>query len=151
MIVKKINRKLWSMYATMLFGNRIHVFGKFKLGNRKNITIGKNSKINYDVYILGRHNVIIGERVTLSARVMIFDSGLDITSLGTTSNVPHIESFVRIEDDVWIGAGAIILPGVTIQRNSVVAAGSIVTKDVPSFTIVGGNPAKILKQISPEE
>ena len=144
-VLRKIYYKILSIYASALFGSSIHVYGKFKIGNYKNIKIGKDSVINYGVYIQGRDNVQIGERVTLSARAMIFDSGLDANKLLSNTGRGHIASFVKIEDDVWVGAGAIILPGVTIHKNSIVAAGSVVTKDVPSFTIVGGNPAKIIK------
>ncbi|WP_165251625.1 DapH/DapD/GlmU-related protein [Adlercreutzia sp. ZJ304] len=55
---------------------------------------------------------------------------------------------IHIEDDVWIGSGAIVLPGVRIGRGSVVAAGAVVTKDVPSMTVVGGIPAKPIKRIA---
>jgi maltose O-acetyltransferase len=54
---------------------------------------------------------------------------------------------VKIEDDVWIGGNATIVPGVTIGEEAVVAAGSVVTKDVPPKTLVGGNPAKVIKEI----
>ena len=54
---------------------------------------------------------------------------------------------IRIGDDVWIGAGAIILPGVTIGEGAVVGAGAVVTKDIPPFAIVVGNPAKIIRYI----
>ncbi|QNJ98950.1 acyltransferase [Constantimarinum furrinae] len=146
-IFRKIYYRVLSLYASILFGSRVHVYGKFKIGNYKNIKIGRDSVINYGVYIQGRDRVEIGERVTLSTRAMIFDSGLDPEKLFTTSNVPHISSFVKIEDDVWIGAGAIILPGVTIKKNSIVAAGSVVTKDFPSHSIIGGNPARLIKSI----
>jgi maltose O-acetyltransferase len=52
---------------------------------------------------------------------------------------------VVIEDDVWIGTRAIILPGVTVHHGSIIAAGAVVTKDVPEYAIVGGNPAKVIK------
>ncbi|GGW77084.1 acetyltransferase-like isoleucine patch superfamily enzyme [Streptomyces albaduncus] len=55
---------------------------------------------------------------------------------------------MRIEDDVWIGAGAVILPGVTVGRGSVVGAGSVVTADVPPMTVVAGTPARVLRQIT---
>jgi acetyltransferase-like isoleucine patch superfamily enzyme len=57
---------------------------------------------------------------------------------------------IRIRQKAWIGAGAIILPGVTVGENAVVAAGAVVSKDVPDNTIVGGIPAKIIRSISPE-
>lgn len=142
----RILNKVLTLYAHFLFKNKVYAFGSFKLGNPKNIRIGNYSKINYGVYIQGRCNVDIGNHVVLSARVMIFDSGLDTNLILTETNLPHIKSFVKIEDNVWIGAGAIILPGVTIHHHSVVAAGSIVTKDVPPFSLVGGNPAKLIKK-----
>ena len=52
---------------------------------------------------------------------------------------------IIIEDDVWIGANSVILPGITIEQGAVIGAGSVVTKDVPSYAIVAGNPAKIIK------
>ena len=54
---------------------------------------------------------------------------------------------VRIEDKVWIGAGATIMPGVTVGRNAVIAGGAVVTKDVPENAIVGGNPAKVIRYL----
>lgn len=147
-LYNRIINKLYTFYAQFVFKKKVYAFGSFKLGNHTNIKIGNNSKINYGVYIQGRYNVNIGDFVVLSARCMIFDSGLDLSTISSSSDyLPHIKSFVRIEDNVWIGAGSIILPGVTIHQNSVVAAGSIVTKDVPPFTLVGGNPAKIIKEL----
>lgn len=54
---------------------------------------------------------------------------------------------IVIEDDVWVGGGSIILPGVTIGQGSIIGAGSVVTKDVPSYTIVAGNPAQFIKKV----
>ena len=145
-IYNKIKNKILTLYAQYLFKKKVYVFGSFKLGNPKNIKIGNFSKINEGVYIQGRFNVDIGDYVVLSARVMIFDSGLDTNLIMTETILPHIKSFVTIENNVWIGAGAIILPGVTICHHSVIAAGSIVTKDVPAYSLVGGNPAKLIKK-----
>ena len=58
---------------------------------------------------------------------------------------------VRIGDNVWIGAGAIILPGVTIGENSVIGAGSVVTKDIPANVVAVGNPCRVLRPIGPED
>ena len=58
---------------------------------------------------------------------------------------------MAIEDDAWIGAGAIILPGVTIHKGAIVGAGSVVTKDVPPYSIVAGNPARVIRQIDIED
>lgn len=145
---QKIKDKLYTAYARLLFKSKVFAYGKFKVGNAKNVSIGKNSRINHGVYIQGRCNVTIEKNVVLSARVMIFDSGLDVDLITKTDNLPHVVSFVKIENNVWIGAGSIILPGVTIGHHSVVAAGSIVTKDVEPYSVVGGNPAKFIKKLS---
>lgn len=147
-IYNKVKNKVLSIYARYLFGNKVYAFGKFKVGNYKNIKMGNNSRINYGVYIQGRYKVDIGENVVLSARCMIFDSGLDIGKMFSNDSLPHIESFVKIEDNVWVGAGAIILPGVTIGHHSVIAAGSIITKDVPPGSLYAGNPGRLIKKLN---
>ncbi len=128
----------------VLFRKRVGILGNFTVVNPKNVTIGANCGINHDVFILGQHRVEIGCNVVLSARVMILDSGLDLESYAMTGFPAHCDSRVRIEDGVWVGAGAIILPGVTVGHKCIVGAGSVVTKDVPPFTIVAGNPARAI-------
>lgn len=130
------------LYGLYIFRKRVWIFGFFKVGIRKNIKIGNLCKINSGVFIQGYNDITIGDRVGLSARVMLLDSGLD-------NNREHFDSFIHIKNNVWIGAGSIILPGVTIGENSVVGAGSVVTKDIPPNVIYAGNPAKFIKDISP--
>ncbi len=90
----------------------------------------------------------IGDRVAIGPRVSIILSSDANWSL-ISEQIKPIKSFVILEDDCWIGAGAIILPGITIGKGAIVGAGSVVTKDVPSFVIVAGNPAKYLKKLKP--
>lgn len=144
---RKLRDRFYTYYARCLFNTKVYAYGKFDVGISKNIRIGKNSRINKGVYIQGRCGVDIGENVILSTRVMIFDSGLDMNLITSSNNLPHIESFVKIENNVWIGAGAIVIPGITIGHHSVIAAGSVVTKDVAPYSLVGGNPAKFIKKI----
>jgi acetyltransferase-like isoleucine patch superfamily enzyme len=105
---------------------------------RYQVRIGRNSRINRDCTIDLRSGMTIGDNVSVSPEVMI---------LGGTHN-PNDPSFdpvpgeVVIEDHVWIGTRAMILPGVTVGHGAVIAAGAVVTKDVPPLTIVGGVPAK---------
>lgn len=146
-LVRKIKTLILSRYYSVLFNSKLHVYGLFSYGFRKNISIGFNTRINHEVYIQGRCKVIIGNNCILSRRVMIFDSGLDMGLIKHSNNLPHIESYVEIGNNVWIGAGAIILPGVKIGNHAVIAAGSIVTKEVPSFSVYGGNPAKFIKSL----
>ena len=103
---------------------------------------------------IGIHNTIIGP-VTIGSHVNLAQ-GITVTALNHNfDNInENIDSQgittkqVIINDDVWIGANAVILPGVTIGRHSVVAAGAVVTMDVPENTVVGGVPAKIIKRLS---
>ena len=102
---------------------------------------------------IGLHNTIIGP-VTIGSHVNLAQ-GITITALNHNfeNSKKRIDeqgvgtSAVVIEDDIWIGANAVVLPGVTIGHHSVVAAGAVVTKDVPPHSLVAGVPAKVIKQI----
>ena len=86
----------------------------------------------------------IGDNALIGQQVVIATLNHDITSAKRQNMLP---SLVKIENDVWIGAKATILSGVTIGNGAIVAAGAVVTKDVPENTVVAGVPAKIIKQI----
>ncbi len=98
------------------------------------------------------HNVNIFDSLTHplspSARHAQFKA---IATRGHPHQVALGERPVTIEDDVLIGAGATVLRGVVVGRGAVVAAGAVVTRDVPPFTIAGGNPARVLRELSPQE
>lgn len=102
---------------------------------------------------IGIHNTIIGP-VSIGSHVNLAQ-GITVTALNhnfadKTKNIGSqgiTTKQVTIKDDVWIGANAVILPGITIGRHCVVAAGAVVTKDVPDNTLVGGVPAKIIKRL----
>ena len=134
-------------------------YRKFSLGKRS--VVESFSCINNavgDVVIgdytrIGIHNTIIGP-VTIGSHVNLAQ-GITVTALNhnfedTTKRIDEqgvTTKLVVIGDDVWIGANAVILPGVTIGRHAVVAAGAVVTTDVPENTVVGGVPAKIIKRL----
>lgn len=137
-------------------------YNEFALG--KNSTIEDFSTVNNGVghvHIgdrtrLGMSNVIIGP-INIGNDIMfaqnIVCSGLN--HVYEDVNIPIADqpvstSLITIEDEVWIGANAVITAGVTVGKHSVVAGGSVVTKDVPPYSIVGGNPAKLLKQYNKE-
>lgn len=105
----------------------------------KNIIIGNNTTINQRVLLDGRGGkLIIGDNVDIAQDVQIW-------TLQHDYNSPKYEAVgdnVIIEDYAWLGTRSIILPGVTIGKGAVVAAGAVVTHNVPSYTIVGGVPAK---------
>jgi acetyltransferase-like isoleucine patch superfamily enzyme len=132
-------------------------FNNFVLGNDS--TIEDFSTVNNgvgDVLIgdrtrIGMSNVLIGP-VTIGNDVMLAQnivmSGLnhgyeDIDIV--PHNQPVTKETIRVEDEVWIGANAVVVAGVVIGKHSVIAAGSIVTKSVPPFSVVAGNPARVIK------
>jgi acetyltransferase-like isoleucine patch superfamily enzyme len=111
------------------------------------IIIGDHCRI-HGTCIHAFQSIKIGNRCLIAANTQIFDgSGHDLSfpdvenRINTTGSIKPID----IADDVWIGANAIILPGISIGKGSVIAAGSVVTKDVPAYVLVGGNPAKIIR------
>jgi acetyltransferase-like isoleucine patch superfamily enzyme len=110
------------------------------------VIIGDHTRVGLHNTIIGPvtigHHVNLAQGITVTALNHVFsDTGKRIDEQGITT-VP-----VVIEDDIWIGANAVILPGVKIGNHSVVAAGAVVTKDVPPHTLVAGVPAKVIKQL----
>ncbi len=104
----------------------------------RNISIGDYTTINRNCYLDGRVGIKIGNSVSISPEVYI----LSLTHDAQNRNFVTVGKEVIIEDYVWLGARAIIMPGVKLGKGSIVGAGSVVTKDVEPYTIVGGIPAK---------
>jgi maltose O-acetyltransferase len=104
------------------------------------VVIGEDTKIGEKTFLDGRAILKIGNHVDIASEVMIYNSEHNLDSESFEAS----EEPVVIEDYVFIGPRAIILPGVRIGKGSVIAAGAVVTKDVADFTIVGGVPAKII-------
>lgn len=109
------------------------------------VEIGSYSAINHGCRIYGAFavpgiTIRIGSHCALGPNVQIYAAGHDYRTL----YLHHVASSVAVDDFVWIGAGSIILPGVHIGEGAIVAAGAVVTKDVPPYTVVGGVPAKTL-------
>ena len=125
-------------------GKKITVESNVFWGDGRDIELGNHVQVNEDAWI---RNVKIGDYVMIGPRTMILNYGHNTDGEG-----PMIFQGIRkypqtvIENDVWIGAGVIMLPGVTIGTGSIVAAGAVVTKSCEPFSVIGGNPAKLIKK-----
>lgn len=112
------------------------------------IEIGDHCAFNRGCWISGGGGLILHNDVIIGPNVIIHTANHNYGNPKLSFRMQgHTYEKVEIQDNVWIGAGAIILPGVTIHANSIVAAGAVVTKDVSSNSIVGGVPARIIKTI----
>ena len=117
----------------------VHLYGWPHIVSPERLTIGDGTTINYGVHIGARGGVKIGKNVRLSTYAVIETAGLDPTRV---PRVAHYAKPIIIEDGVWIAARATVLGGVTIGENAVVAAGAVVTRDVPPNSIAVGIPAR---------
>ncbi len=129
-------------------GANINVQQNFYCDLGYNIHVGDNFYSGYNCTILDMAEVRIGNDCLIAPNVSIYTSGHSLTSKYRNKTGYGIP--VTIGNNVWIGGSSVILPGVNIGDNSVIAGGSVVTKDVPSNVVVGGNPAKIIKEIEME-
>ena len=143
--------------SRIVIGRGTHLYGDLLvLAHGGRIAIGEDSFVSENSRIWSGKSVRIGDRVLISHQVNIHDSNshslsakqrhehyVRIVTSGHPESLDEVaEAPINIEDDAWIGFGAAILKGVTIGQGAIVSACSVVTKDVPAFTIVAGNPAR---------
>lgn len=139
--VERIRLFYYRRILKITIGSRTHVsMRQFITGYPacSNVVIGDNCVINRNCYLDGRTGVHIGNNVNVSFESCLLSLHHD----HNLPNFPAIGGVVTIKDHAWIGARAIILPGVTIGEGAVVAAGAVVAKDVGDFEVVGGVPAR---------
>ena len=137
-------RDLLSQITGSEIDESVAVFTPLYINYGKNTTIGKNVFINFDCVFLDLGGITIGDGVLIAPKVSLLSEGHLINPNDRQSLVP---GHIHIKKNAWIGAAATILPGVTIGENAIVAAGAVVSKDVPANTVVGGIPAKHIKNI----
>lgn len=114
------------------------------------IEVGKNFFANYNCTIIDVAKVKIGDNCQMAPNVSIFTAGHPVHPAARNTMYEYgIE--VTIGDNVWIGGNTVILPGVHIGSNTVIGAGSVVTKDIPDWVIAGGNPCKVIRRITEED
>ena len=142
-----VNHVIGKSQAKIGKGSKIH--STVILRQAKRISIGKGCLINHNnVLQAGKKvgTITIGDYVHTGANVMFiaFNHAFDGIDVPTIKQ-DYYDADIVVEDDVWIGGGAVILAGVTIGKGSIIAAGAVVNKDIPSYSIAGGVPARILK------
>lgn len=154
------NRFLSFFYKKMLrgCGSNVRFSALTSDFTYRNLTIGNDVYIGpHALFLCTESQIFIGNKVLFGPHVTIIGGDHRITDVGrfiydVLDKHPEDDQDVHIEDDVWIGTNTTLLKGVTVGRGSVVAAGALVTKDVPPYAIVGGVPAKVLKyRFTPEQ
>lgn len=139
-------------------GNNVNLDTPFYCDYGRHIFIGSNVIININCTFVDCNKIEIGNNVLIASNVQIYTATHStevnerlVANWDSNSGLPYFRSYalpVKIEDNVWIGGGVIILPGVTIGKNSVIGAGSVVTKSIPANCVAVGNPCRVLRKIN---
>lgn len=140
-----IRALFWSFFLKKI-GQRVYIMSSVIIMSPQNIELGSDVLINTSSKLGGQKGIIIGSYVQLGYNVSLFTQNHAYQS----KNKPIMKQGnygekIIIEDDVWIGTNAVILPGVKLGKGSIIGANAVVTKDVKPYSIVGGIPAKHIK------
>ena len=152
---QKRNQILSELFYSI--GENVAIDTPFHCDYGKNIHIGNNVIINMNCTFVDNKEITIGNYVLIASNVQIYTSSHPVLPQERLifENTKGPESFfktfalpVEIRDNVWIGGGCIILPGVTIGKNSVIGAGSVVTRSIPENSVAVGNPCRVIRQFA---
>lgn len=151
LVIKKAGRRFMPGYPMKVIGGGNIVIGNnfrsmggdYLYANGGVITIGDNMSMNTNVQIgASSGQITIGNNVLIGPNVVLRAADHGIALGATIRSQPHVGGMIFVEDDVWIGANAVILRDVRLGQGCVVAAGAVVTKDVEPYAVVGGVPAR---------
>lgn len=139
-------------------GNNVNIDTPFYCDYGRHIVVGNNVIVNINCTFVDCNKIEIGNNVLIASNVQIYTATHStdvnerlIANWNSNLGIPYFRTYarpVKIEDNVWIGGGVIILSGVTIGKNSVIGAGSIVTRSIPENCVAVGNPCKVIKRIN---
>lgn len=127
-------------------GERVSMQAPIHFDNGKNIHVGEDFLSNYNLTILDIAPVNIGKHVMIGPNVDIYTVNHPMTAEGRRKYLAQA-SPVNIGNDVWIGGRVVVLPGITIGNNCIIAAGAVVTKDIPDNSLAVGFPAKVIRKL----
>lgn len=128
------------------FGEGSTILGPFHCDYGSNISIGRNTFANVNLTILDGAKVTIGDNVFIAPNVGIYTAGHPLDVARRNKGLEYAYP-VTIGNNVWIGGGVSILPGVTIGDNSVIGAGSVVNRDIPANSLAVGNPCRVIRTL----
>jgi len=138
----------WTSLMKQLFHNQVGentlIFSQLTVVLPKNVTIGKGCTIMDGVLMMGAGGITIGDNVLVGAHAKLISNNHDPYERAVLLVKP-----VVIKEGAWIGAGATVLPGITVGKYAIVGADSVVTKDIPDYAIAVGAPAKVIKFLDP--
>jgi maltose O-acetyltransferase len=127
-------------------GDGAHVEPPFACDYGENIRLGAGAFVNYNAVFLDCATITIGDRAQIGPAVQLLAADHPTDAEIRRQGLENAEP-ITIGDDAWLGGGAIVLPGVTVGRNSVIGAGSVVTKDVPENVVAAGNPCRVIREL----
>lgn len=135
-------RKLVDSLFALPLDSSSNIFPPFQIDMGKNVHIGKRVFINNNLICMSRGGIEIEDDVMIGPGVSLLTANHDFSDHWVLECAP-----IHIKHNAWVGARAVILPGITVGENSVVAGGAVVTKDVEPNTVVGGNPARVIRRL----
>ena len=145
---EELDRVLRSLLGRV--GKNAYVEAPFRCDYGWNIEVGDNFYANYNLTILDVGKVTIGNNVQIAPNVSIYTAGHpihpDSRNSGYEYGIP-----ITIGDNVWIGGNSVLLPGVRIGSNSVIGAGSVVSRDIPEWVVAVGSPCRVVRRITEED
>lgn len=151
------NQKAITAHYKSLFGymgDNVWIESPFYCDFGENISIGDGSFINMNCVFLDTNKITLGKSVLIAPAVQLYTASHPISPseriINDGKSYVDVTAPITVGDRVWIGGGAIVLPGVTIGEGSTIGAGSVVTKDVPPFVLAAGNPCRVIRSINPD-
>jgi maltose O-acetyltransferase len=142
----KLDERLALFKSLFQTENTCHIEPSFLCDYGYNIEIGKNFYANHNCIILDVNKVKIGDNVMFAPNVQIYTATHPLNAKERISG-KEMGYPIEIGDNVWIGGGSIVCPGVKIGKNTTIAAGSVVVKDIPENVLAGGNPCRVIREL----